>query len=1232
MKNSTDDGAAAVWFASAADFSDAKSVGFAISTQDTEFKDYWIDMTADDDWLPEKDNMYLGLQVVGDPATTGIVEVDFIRFHEVTGGVVGTPHDVDGMFLGTTWQMASNMAIDDVPVASVNWSVDDPSVATIDANGLLTAVAEGTVTVTATDPATGLTTTKIIPVTPQKNAWEFDTDGDIEGWTDFWGCTVEAVGGNAVMTITGDAAMQTWMPKGWLPGDLEFCHIRMKNETNSSGDGWLVAWIFDGDPGNAHYITPVTTNDGAWVDVIVDLKTLPQWQPGEEIFVHRIDPVKAATSGTVSIDFIRFLEESPIDPTEIVVSAPTVGTWAHTHIVGLGNTMQMTASAVPANGNRSVVWTVDNTSVATVDANGLLTAVAEGAVEVIATSTVDALIADTVVIGIAAEQKNRWDFDTDGDLEGWTDVNNCTVEAVGGNAVVTITAADPMFQNWLPRPWLPGDLEYLHLRMKNETDTDLGEFIGWISDGDPANAHIQYPISANDADFVDVYVDLAAHAAWQTDEQMFVLRVDPSAAATTGTVSYDYIELLDESPIVPTSYTIAGEGDIANIYGMGNTLQMILSYEPELANRDAIWSVDNDAIATIDQNGLLTAVSLGDVTVTATSSLDGSVSGTAVITVSPPLSVTGVEVIGDAAIIQAIGGQLQMGVVITPFGAGDKTVTWSVDDETIATIDANGLLTSVAEGTVVVTATSVDQPTISGTKTIVVSAAQINAWEFNNDIGGWGLGTNPGGGGQNFVLSSVDEVLVVDITGPDPHAYGQAFASPWVVGDLKYMHLKVKNESNNPNGEFFMWRSDNSIQTVRIPMDTLQTEFTDIYIDMYDDASWSDDEGFALGWDPAVTYQFFRLDPITSQATNGADRVSYDFIRFIEDTPALESLSVTSEADKDTVGTGTTLQMMAHAWPNVSNDTVIWSVDDEAIATIDPATGVLTAVAPGEVTVTATSKENGAITATMAITVIQNVPVESITVTSDSDEIFDVVGSTMQMSATITPADAINKDFTWSVSDEVIATIDQDGLLTAMKSGVVTVTATAEDGSGVTGTKDITVTIKIYVMRISIGSDANEIRGLGNTLQMSATVIPGNASDVTVTWSVDDETIATIDATGLLTAVAAGTVNVTATANDGSDVSKTKAIEIVDNTGVEDISANQLILYPNPAGSEIYIDHASQIEKIVVVDMTGQVIKEINNNSGAKLRIDIESLASGLYLIRATSFEGDVTIQNFIKK
>ncbi|MCK5795223.1 MAG: Ig-like domain-containing protein, partial [Anaerolineales bacterium] len=545
-----------------------------------------------------------------------------------------------------------------------------------------------------------------------------------------------------------------------------------------------------------------------------------------------------------------------------------------------------------------------------------------------------------------------------------------------------------------------------------------GEFFGFPA----AGGHIYYPytLTANNTEFEDIYIYVDKEEAWA--DNIAALRIDPTTGES-GTVQYDFIRFLKDSPLPPTSYAIAGEGGFTQINGLGNTLQMILSVEPELGNRVASWSVDDEAIATIDENGLITAVSAGDVTVTATATLDGAVSGTAVIVISDQsIDVTGVEVISYMSTITTIGGTLQMEAVVTPDDASNPAVIWSVDDEAVATINANGMLAAVAEGTVVVTAVSVDQPTISGTKSIVVSTAQISAWEFDNDIEGWGA---PGGNGSNAVaLKQADGALVIDVTGGDPHLYGQTFLSAWVVGDLKYLHLKIKNESNNALGQFFMWRDfpSTSIHSVAFPLDTLQTEFTDVYVDLLDSSIY--EQAWLTDWMPENEYNFFRVDPIQDPGTAGTDRISIDFIRFISIAPPLESLSVTNVLGKDTIGTGTTLQMMAAAWPNISNDTVIWSVDDEAIATIDPATGLLTAVSEGEVTVTAISKENAAITATKEIVVIANVTVTAIDVTSDSDEIFEVRGTTMQMTATISPADATNQDYTWSVSDASIATID----------------------------------------------------------------------------------------------------------------------------------------------------------------------------------------------------------------
>lgn len=82
-------------------------------------------------------------------------------------------------------------------------------------------------------------------------------------------------------------------------------------------------------------------------------------------------------------------------------------------------------------------------------------------------------------------------------------------------------------------------------------------------------------------------------------------------------------------------------------------------------------------------------------------------------------------------------------------------------------------------------------------------------------------------------------------------------------------------------------------------------------------------------------------------------------------------------------------------------------------------------------------------------------PVTGITITGTATVAKD---STTQLTATVTPADATNKKVTWTSSDEAVATVDSTGLVTGVAAGTATITATAQDGSGVSDTESVTVT------------------------------------------------------------------------------------------------------------------------------------------------------------------------------
>lgn len=181
------------------------------------------------------------------------------------------------------------------------------------------------------------------------------------------------------------------------------------------------------------------------------------------------------------------------------------------------------------------------------------------------------------------------------------------------------------------------------------------------------------------------------------------------------------------------------------------------------------------------------------------------------------------------------------------------------------------------------------------------------------------------------------------------------------------------------------------------------------------------------------------------------------------------------------------------------------------------------------------------------LSVYHPVLVTSITANSSSNSI-STAGQTMQFTSTVLPTTATNKGVAWSVSDTTLASIDTEGLLTPLKNGTVNVIATALDGSGIVGTKQIIITNQnITVTSLSLSTTTgNDIQVGGHKITISPTFSPTNATNKTLIWSVDNTDYATIDSSGVLTSknVTNKSVVVTAKTTDGSNISATISIRI----------------------------------------------------------------------------------------
>ena len=171
------------------------------------------------------------------------------------------------------------------------------------------------------------------------------------------------------------------------------------------------------------------------------------------------------------------------------------------------------------------------------------------------------------------------------------------------------------------------------------------------------------------------------------------------------------------------------------------------------------------------------------------------------------------------------------------------------------------------------------------------------------------------------------------------------------------------------------------------------------------------------------------------------------------------------------------------------------------------------------------SNENGE-SGKVNVPAFKTKPIAVTGVTLDKTTLSLQEGDTGNLAATIAPSTATDKTVTYSSSDKEVATVTNAGKVTAVKAGNADITVTTKDGSK-TAKCALTVTAKqIPVTGVTLDKSTLSLEE-GATGNLVATISPENASYKAVSFTSSDEAIATVDDNGLVTAVAAGTADIT---------------------------------------------------------------------------------------------------------
>lgn len=390
----------------------------------------------------------------------------------------------------------------------------------------------------------------------------------------------------------------------------------------------------------------------------------------------------------------------------------------------------------------------------------------------------------------------------------------------------------------------------------------------------------------------------------------------------------------------------------------------------------------------------------------------------------------------------AVGNTKTLVATVLPENATDKTVTWTSSDETVATVDENGKVTAVAEGTAIITATAGDK---SVTCTVTVTPVLVSSITLNKTTASVNVG------GTTTLTATVTPSNAADKT------------VTWSSSDTEVATVSTSG----------------MVTGVKAGTATITATAHD---------------GSGVTATCAVTVSNVA---VTSVTLNKA------------------TLSLTK---------GSTETLTATVSPSNSTDKMVtWTSSNTAVATVD-SNGKVTAVGGGSAMITATA---GGKSATCAVTV--TVPVTGVTLNKTSTSIY--VGSTETLTETVAPANASNKDVTWSSSNETVATVDANGTVTAKAAGTAKITVRTVDGNK---TAECTVMVSpVAVTSVTLNTTTLTFNSLSGTQTLTATVKPDNATDKVVTWSSSNTSVATV-ANGVVTPKGSGTAKITATAGSKS--------------------------------------------------------------------------------------------------
>ncbi|MCK9561446.1 MAG: CIA30 family protein [Bacteroidales bacterium] len=656
------------------------------------------------------------------------------------------------------------------------------------------------------------------------------------------------------------------------------------------------------------------------------------------------------------------------------------------------------------------------------------------------------------------------------------------------------------------------------------------------------------PASANWTEVTVLWSDLA-QPTWGVQKtfsakhvQKLQWQYEKGNSADNGTIWIDDVRILNMPPVPLTSMTIGVHPDSKVTDPLNlkidetDTLELAITTQPTNASYPVVfWSSSDETVAEIDYLGRVFPKGYGETTITARSKMHQSITATYTVKVpAPSVPPTGISFSPTSYTIP-VGTTDMLLPIFAPIGVTETDVTWSSSNSTIASVNATGVVTGVSVGgPVTITATSKTKTNVKGTATVMVVGVGVD--EITVD--------------KNPITMTIGESETVTATVLPANATNKSVAWSTTNSAIATVTNGVIASQGVGSCTIRVTSNDNSSKYVDIPVTVKPIAVTSVSVtpktvSLVDKASTTlsatvlpsgAEQG--VSWSSANTNIATVANGIvtatgvgstTITVTSTSDNTKSD-ICVVTVTPKLVE-SITLNHTTRSLIINETATLTATVSPaNATDPTYVWKSSNEAVATVN-SSGVVTALAEGTANITATANDASGKVGICVVTVSPRL-VTSISVLPATLSLV-INESSNPLTATVSPANATDPTYVWQSSNTAVATVNSSGVVTALAQGTANITATANDASGKVGTCVVTVSPRL-VTSISVLPTTLSLVINESSNPLTATVIPANATDPTYVWKSSNEAVATVNNSGVVTALAQGTANITATANDAS--------------------------------------------------------------------------------------------------